>query len=262
MSQDSAPIHRRLGGREGTRAHAAILLTQEEVTDQDGHGHGGAALPATVEETATKAATAVEGDGTAVEGDGTAAEGETLAAVEGEGTAAEVEETAAEGETLAAVEGDDPTVAITTSVGVKYRQRVVRPADNHANLMRAGSEYITLEEGLPHLRKLDQSKKPMRVILAYHAGSEAMCRKWYLKRLNLPAQDEEAAIPGYMRDLAFRPQYADVYIADGAAQNCMYSHITIAIQQALEEQSAFEDQQEADADADGNEGENFDEPDI
>ncbi|KAJ1392556.1 hypothetical protein B484DRAFT_473205, partial [Ochromonadaceae sp. CCMP2298] len=373
MSQDSAPrtINRRPGGREGTRAHAAILLTQEEVTDQDEHGHGGAALPVIL----------VEGDGTAAEGDGTAAEGDTLAAVEGERTAAEVEETAAEGETLAAVEGegtaaegegtaiegeetaaegevtaaegetlaavvgDDPTVAvgvsrhssptastistnsaedepqdlitgvkrlrareapqankrnkgedisicvdcflagdksfadcfvfgssasvllhkrnaccarplpffykqIATSAGVKYRQRVVRPADNHANL----------KEGLPHLRKLDQSKKPMRVILAYHAGSEAMCRKWYLKRLNLPAQDGEAAIPGYMRDLASRPQYADVYIADGAAQYCIYSHITIVIQQALEEQSAFEDQQ--DADADGNESENFDEPDI
>jgi hypothetical protein len=75
MSQDSAPrtINRRPGGCEGTRAHAATLLTQE-VTDQDKHGHVGAALPVIV-----------------VEEDGTAAEGETLAAVEGEGTAAEVE---------------------------------------------------------------------------------------------------------------------------------------------------------------------------
>ncbi|KAJ1395477.1 hypothetical protein B484DRAFT_472537 [Ochromonadaceae sp. CCMP2298] len=80
-SQDSSPrnVNCRPGVREGTRAHARILLTQEEVTDKDGHGDGGAALPAIVEETATEAATVVDG------------------------------------ETLVAVAGDDPTVAVGVS---------------------------------------------------------------------------------------------------------------------------------------------------
>jgi hypothetical protein len=133
---------------------------------------------------------------------------------------------------------------VVTKKGIKYRQRAVKPeTKNTAELLRNGTDYVSLPSR-PHLRKLDKRKKSVKVILKYHDGDAKMCRKWYLKRLSSPASEGVPAIPGYMQSLSNNSTYADVYIADGYADYCMYSHIINLIRFALEQQSTVEDHEE------------------
>mmetsp|Transcript_18864 Transcript_18864/g.42026 ORF Transcript_18864/g.42026 Transcript_18864/m.42026 type:complete len:154 (-) Transcript_18864:60-521(-) len=149
---------------------------------------------------------------------------------------------------------------VVTKGGTKYRQRVVRPSTNNTTQLRLGQNFVCLPR-LPHLRKVDRRGKSVKVILKYHAGSEQMCRKWYLKRLDIPAAEGVPAIPGYMQSLSNNVTFADIYIADFANKFCMYAHLTELLMEAMAQQSE-RDNQEVAGDDDEEEVDELEEPEV
>ncbi|KAJ1416200.1 hypothetical protein B484DRAFT_434571, partial [Ochromonadaceae sp. CCMP2298] len=107
----------------------------------------------------------------------------------------------------------------------------------------------------------DRRGKSVKVILKYHSGSEQMCRKWYLKRLDIPAAEGVPAIPGYMQSLSNNVTFADIYIADFAPKFCMYAHLTELLMEALAQQSEINNQEVA-GDDDEEAVDELEEPDV